>query len=429
MRRMARALLVFATLAATLVPVDARCDEALDRAIALTTEKRYSEARAVLDSILERTPDSSHARLLHGILRARAGRLNEAIEIFELLRDDAPDMPEPYNNLAVLYAVQGRLDDAREILLATLERQPSAVAYANLGDLYASLARRAYDRANELDPDVRVRSSPGTGLTDGIGAASPGSSITAAMRSGPPADEPESQDDATIRQEAAAKPDNGVPKMSEAAEETRDSGPRTPGLATEPVLPPVVPAGAVTVAGGVPSPDASASAATVAGAMPSPSASAPSALCARVGGFMDPQAAADAVKWLKSQGAEVMDVHRRGHEVTTRHRVFLPPFATRAQASKVVREIRSRGVGDIAVIGSGTLENGISFGVYASEKNMRRRVSALRELGYDVQSGTAAVEVVDGYVIEARVKDTMQDLKAAWTPRLDGHPIQPVDCG
>ena len=144
---------------------------------------------------------------------------------------------------------------------------------------------------------------------------------------------------------------------------------------------------------------------------------------------MDPQAAADAVKWLKSQGAEVMDVHRRGHEVTTRHRVFLPPFATRAQASKVVREIRSRGVGDIAVIGSGTLENGISFGVYASEKNMRRRVSALRELGYDVQSGTAAVEVVDGYVIEARVKDTMQDLKAAWTPRLDGHPIQPVDCG
>ena len=429
MRPMARALLVFATLAATLVPADARCDEALDRAIALTTEKRYSEARAVLDSILERKPDSSHARLLHGILRARAGRLNEAIEIFELLRDDDPDMPEPYNNLAVLYAVQGRLDDAREILLATLERQPSAVAYANLGDVYANLARRAYDRAHELDPDVNVRRSPGTGLTSGIGTVSPGSSITAAMRSGPPADESELQDDATIRQEAAANPDDGVPKMSEAVEETRDSGPRTPGLATEPVLPPVVPGSAATVAGGVPSPDASASAATVAGAMPSPGASAPSALCARVGGFMDPQAAADAVKWLKSQGAEVMDVHRREHEVTTRHRVFLPPFATRAQASKVMREIRSRGVGDVAVIGSGTLENGISFGVYASEKNMRRRVSALRELGYDVQSGTATVEVVDGYVIEARVKDTMQDLKAAWTPRLDGHPIQPVDCG
>ena len=429
MRRMARALLVFATLAATLVPADARCDEALDRAIALTTEKRYSEARAVLDSILERKPDSSHARLLHGILRTRAGRLNEAIEIFELLRDDDPDMPEPYNNLAVLYAVQGRLDDAREILLATLERQPSAVAYANLGDVYANLARRAYDRAHELDPDVNVRRSPGTGLTSGIGTVSPGSSITATMRSGPPADELESQDDATIRQEAAAKPDDGVPKMSEAAEETRDSGPRTPGLATEPVLPPVVPASAVTVAGGVPLPDASAGAMTAAGAVPSPHASTPSAHCAHVSGFMDPQAADDAAKWLKSHGAEIVDVHRREHEVTTRHRVFLPPFATRAKASKALREIRSRGVGDVAVIGDGTLENGISFGVYASEKNMRRRVSALRELGYEVRSGAAAAEVVDGYVIEARVMDTLQDLKTAWIPRLDGHPIQPVDCG
>ena len=381
MRRMTKALLVFGTLVATLVPADARCDEALDRAIALTTEKRYSEARAVLDSILERDPDSTYARLLHGILGARAGRLNEAIEIFEQLRVDDPDMPEPYNNLAVLYAVQGRLDDAREILLATLERQPSAVAYANLGDVYASLARRAYDRAHELDPDVSVRSSPGTGLTNDIAGVSQGSSIAAAMRSGPPADESELQDDATIRREAAAKPDDGVPTMSEAAEETRDSGPRTPGIATEPVLPPPEPASAVTVAG----------------AAPSPHAPAPSAHCARVSGFMDPQAAADAVKWLKSQGAEVVDVHRREREVTTRHRVFLPPFATRAQASKALREIRSRGVGDVAVIGDGTLENGISFGVYASEKNMRRRVSALGGLGYDVRSGAAAVEVANSF--------------------------------
>ena len=201
--------------------------------------------------------------------------------------------------------------------------------------------------------------------------------------------------------------------MSEVAEEVRDSGPRTPGIATEPALPPAEPG----------------SPATVAGAAPSPDASAPSARCARVSGFMDPQATADAVKWLKSHGAEVVDVHRREHEVTTRHRVFLPPFATRAHASKALREIHGRGVGDVAVIGGGTLENGISFGVYASEKNMRRRVSTLRELGYEVRSGAAAVEVVDGYVIEARVTDTLQDLKAAWNPRLDGHPIQRAGCG
>ena len=59
-------------------------------------------------------------------------------------------MFEPYNNLAVLYAEQGRLDAAREALVAALDRRPDAVAYANLGDVYERLAARAYARAGEI---------------------------------------------------------------------------------------------------------------------------------------------------------------------------------------------------------------------------------------------------------------------------------------
>ena len=247
---------------------------------------RYSNAN--------RTPP--HARLLHGILRARAqGRLNEAIEIFELLRDDDPrHAPSPTTTSPSSMPCRVGSTMHARFWLATLERPTERRCVCQPGRrLCESRAAVPTTRAHELDPDVNVRSESGNGPDErhwhGV---SQGLSITAAMRSGPPADEPESQDDATIRQEAAAKPDDGVPKMSEAAEETRDSGPRTPGLATEPVLPPVVPGSAATVAGGVPSPDASASAATVAGAMPSPDVSGSAATVA--GAMPSPDASASA---------------------------------------------------------------------------------------------------------------------------------------
>ena len=126
-------------------------EDTFERALSLATEKRYAEARDVLDAVLDREPEHVEGRLLYGGLHARDGRLGEAVETFEALRREHPEMTEPYNNLAVLYALEGRLEEARETLLAILERHPDPVAYANLGDVYSKLARRAYDRAKELE--------------------------------------------------------------------------------------------------------------------------------------------------------------------------------------------------------------------------------------------------------------------------------------
>ena len=123
-------------------------------ALSLAGDERHSEAREVLDPLLQREPDHMRARVLHGVLRAREGRVGDAISIFETLRRDYPDMSEPYNNLAVLYAVEGRLDDSRKILLESLERRPDAVTYANLGEVYTKLAEDANERARRLDPGV-----------------------------------------------------------------------------------------------------------------------------------------------------------------------------------------------------------------------------------------------------------------------------------
>ena len=63
-----------------------------------------------------------------------------------------PEIPEPYNNLAVLEAETGRLEEAREYLEMALKVQPNfATAYENLGDVYTRLAARAYGKALTLD--------------------------------------------------------------------------------------------------------------------------------------------------------------------------------------------------------------------------------------------------------------------------------------
>jgi len=57
-------------------------------------------------------------------------------------------LPEPYNNLAVLLAAQGRIDRARDLLETALRHDPSyAVAHENLGDVFLRLAQREYERA------------------------------------------------------------------------------------------------------------------------------------------------------------------------------------------------------------------------------------------------------------------------------------------
>src|SRR5207249_11950746 len=68
------------------------------------------------------------------------------------LTQDYPNLPEPYNNLAVIYAGQGQYDKARAALEQSIRTHPSyATAYENLGDVYAKLASQAYGKALQLD--------------------------------------------------------------------------------------------------------------------------------------------------------------------------------------------------------------------------------------------------------------------------------------
>ncbi len=124
----------------------------LDDIQALMFKNDLNGALTQLDRHLTENPKDRDGRFLKGILLTEMRRLPEAIEIFTALTRDEPKLPEPYNNLAVIYAAQGRFDKAREALELAIKTHPSySVAHENLGDLYAKLASMAYDKALELD--------------------------------------------------------------------------------------------------------------------------------------------------------------------------------------------------------------------------------------------------------------------------------------
>ncbi len=91
-------------------------------------------------------------RFLKGVAQTDAGQKDEAIATFTKLIEEYPELPEPYNNLAVIYAGQNQLDKARTALEMAVRNNPNyGVAYENLGDIYARLAHQSYAKAQQLD--------------------------------------------------------------------------------------------------------------------------------------------------------------------------------------------------------------------------------------------------------------------------------------
>jgi tetratricopeptide (TPR) repeat protein len=144
---------VLATLLAVVlgVALPALADDLDDASKLLRAGQRDQALERVNRALAQKSGDPK-ARFLKGIILTEQGNTKEAIEIFTKLTQDYPNLPEPYNNLAVIYAGQGQYDKARAALEQSIRTHPSyATAYENLGDVYAKLASQAYDKALQLD--------------------------------------------------------------------------------------------------------------------------------------------------------------------------------------------------------------------------------------------------------------------------------------
>ena len=134
-----------------LTALSSQADEYSDTS-QLVKASKFTEALAKVDSYLARKPADPQMRFLKGVIQRNLGKQAEAINTFTQLTQDYPELPEPYNNLAVIYAGQGQYDKARVTLEMAIRTNPNyATAHENLGDVYVRLASQAYNKALLLD--------------------------------------------------------------------------------------------------------------------------------------------------------------------------------------------------------------------------------------------------------------------------------------
>jgi Flp pilus assembly protein TadD len=132
-------------------PVGAQVSE-LSEARAALRAGNPAGALAAVDKHLAAKPQDADARFLRGVILTDLARPDEAFQVFLVLTQDFPELPEPYNNLAVLYAKRGEYERARASLEMAIRAKPDyAPAYENLGDVYARLSSQAYEKAAQLD--------------------------------------------------------------------------------------------------------------------------------------------------------------------------------------------------------------------------------------------------------------------------------------
>ena len=118
----------------------------------LMKQGQQSQALEKIDKYLAGKPKDAQGRFLKGLILTELNRTAEAITVFTKLTEDYPELPEPYNNLAVIYAQQKQYEKAKQALEMAIRTHPSyATAHETLGDIYARLASQAYDKALQID--------------------------------------------------------------------------------------------------------------------------------------------------------------------------------------------------------------------------------------------------------------------------------------
>jgi Flp pilus assembly protein TadD len=119
--------------------------------------EQFDQALVVADDWLQNQPRDPQMRLLKGVIQSQTQQTQAALDTLTAITQEFPELPEPYNNLAVLHAQAGELQEARVALEMALRINPAySTAHRNLGDVYVQLALQAYQQAKQPELASRI---------------------------------------------------------------------------------------------------------------------------------------------------------------------------------------------------------------------------------------------------------------------------------
>ena len=123
----------------------------------LLNSGKAAQALELADLGIRKNERSPQLRFMRAVALENLTRSEEAVRELKQLIIDYPEIPEPYNNLAVIEAGLGNLEEAVAHLKQALRITPDfALARKNLGDVYLALAREAYEQAVVKLPNNHV---------------------------------------------------------------------------------------------------------------------------------------------------------------------------------------------------------------------------------------------------------------------------------
>ncbi len=205
---------------------------------------QLNQAQKLVAQARDSAPKEVQWQFMEGVIQAQQGQTDKAIETFKKITEKNPEQSEAFNNLGVLYASKGRLEESRAYLEKALLTHPSyAAAHRNLSDVLSQLAKDSYGKALQVDPKARS-STPQLTLLGSIApdprtAPSPSSSQpsgtalalaqTPATKAAPPLERP-------------------IPQASSAAITPPGNPPKTPTSSALPATASVASAAAVAAA-------------------------------------------------------------------------------------------------------------------------------------------------------------------------------------
>ena len=122
----------------------------------LLRQAKYSQALLLVNKGLVTNPRDPQMQFWQGFIFEQLGQPTMALQVYLALTQEFPELPEPHNNLGVLYAAQGDYDKAKISLDTALRANPNyATAHENMGDILLNMARQSYERAMAINPSQR----------------------------------------------------------------------------------------------------------------------------------------------------------------------------------------------------------------------------------------------------------------------------------
>ena len=141
-------ILRYLLLAVLLLGARAACADVVTEVHTLMAKGDLAGALRGAEAAVAANPRDAQSRFLHALVLMDLQRDAQALAAFMQLSQEYPELPEPFNNMALLHARAGQLELARQALEAALRNDPGhRTARLNLGEVHLLLAVQAWEQA------------------------------------------------------------------------------------------------------------------------------------------------------------------------------------------------------------------------------------------------------------------------------------------